>query len=221
MSSTVHLLVLALLVNQVTAQEQVYAREVWRRRWNSGRRAIFGGQGNNGLMKGREEVFKRQEMETVVSGSSPTTTVDALVGSETVATSAGVANSIPTSMPTNQAFTGVDSRALAATTVATTITTCDPTYTGGGFTISGTGTLPSPTAFVKKAARSQQLTVNNQPYRIVGPNIYVSSSSSLVSLLALADSLASLVSGCAKMKITVLLVPTPIKDVYERRSQLQ
>jgi len=171
MSSIAQILVLALLANQVTAQEQVYAREVWRRRWNSGRRAIFGGQGNNGLMNGKAEVFKRQEMETIVSGSSPTTTaaVD-ILPTETITTSAEVANSIPTSMPTNDPFTGVDSRALAATTVATT---CDPVYTGGGFTISGTGTLPSPTAFVKKAARSQQLTVNNQPYRIVGPNIYV------------------------------------------------
>merc|ERR1719198_2245382 len=53
-------------------------------------------------MNGKAEVFKRQEMETIVSGSSPTTTaaVD-ILPTETITTSAEVANSIPTSMPTN------------------------------------------------------------------------------------------------------------------------
>jgi len=48
--------------------------------------------------------------------------------------------------------------------------TCAPLYTGGATTISGTGTLPKPTAFVKRAAGSQKLTVSGKEYRIVGPS---------------------------------------------------
>ncbi|GAA5841643.1 hypothetical protein JCM9279_000714 [Rhodotorula babjevae] len=51
-------------------------------------------------------------------------------------------------------------------------TTCAPSYTGGSSTVSGTGTLPKPTTFVKRAAGSQKLTLDGKTYRIVGPNIY-------------------------------------------------
>ncbi|GAA6021428.1 hypothetical protein JCM11491_006706 [Sporobolomyces phaffii] len=149
MQSTFHLFVLALCASQVAAQvtQGVYAREVWRRKWNAGRRSIFGGEGNNGLSK-------RQHLETSVVRPTPTTSSDTAV--------------VPSASPTAAAYTGASSNALAAAANST----CAPSYTGGTFTISGTGTLPAPTGFVTKLARTQQLSVNGQNYKIVGPNIY-------------------------------------------------
>ncbi|GAA6004062.1 uncharacterized protein JCM10292_005861 [Rhodotorula paludigena] len=62
-------------------------------------------------------------------------------------------------------------RAAAATTTRPA-STCAPSYTAGDTTISGTGTLPKPTSFVKRPKDSQLLTLDDKPYRIVGPNIY-------------------------------------------------
>lgn len=68
----------------------------------------------------------------------------------------------------------VGTSSSAATTSASASTsqasTCAASYTGGATTISGTGTLPKPTAFVKRSG--QQLTLGGQTYRIAGPNIY-------------------------------------------------
>ncbi|GAA5872213.1 hypothetical protein JCM16303_001018 [Sporobolomyces ruberrimus] len=186
MLSTVKILTLALLCGQeVLAQENVYAREVWRRRWNAGKRSIFGGQGNNGLSK-------RQQIETVVRGATTTTSgslpdstsdggasLSSNTASSPTSTPSLLISDIPPSVePTTTsssssvtAFAGINSQALAGATT-TAATTCAPAYTGGGFTISGTGTLPSPTAFVTKSARTQQLTVGGQNFKIVGPNIY-------------------------------------------------
>jgi len=65
----------------------------------------------------------------------------------------------------------VTSASLASAYSATpTPTTCASQYTGGATTISGTGTLPKPTAFVQRSG--EQLTLGGATFRIVGPNIY-------------------------------------------------
>ncbi|GAA6005818.1 uncharacterized protein JCM10292_004648 [Rhodotorula paludigena] len=61
-------------------------------------------------------------------------------------------------------------RALVAATT-TWPATCAPTYVAPSM-ITGTGTLPRPTTFVTKAPREVFLRLNNQPFTIVGPNIY-------------------------------------------------
>ncbi len=63
------------------------------------------------------------------------------------------------------------SASLASAYSATaTPTTCAPKYTAGATTISGTGTLPKPTSFVKRSGEA--LTLDGTNFRIVGPNIY-------------------------------------------------
>ncbi|GAA5926559.1 uncharacterized protein JCM15063_000308 [Sporobolomyces koalae] len=172
---------LALVGSQaVVAQDGVYAREVWRRRWNSGRRSIFGGEGNNGLSKRQMETsVSRAPTKATASASTDPVSFTSTAPSQTslsfVASSVSTATTtvpvasapMTTSAPT--AYSGMPSQVLAG---ATNASTCAPAYTDGQFTISGTGTLPQPTAFVQKFARTQQLTLSNKPYRIVGPNIY-------------------------------------------------
>ncbi|SCZ98387.1 BZ3500_MvSof-1268-A1-R1_Chr3-2g06336 [Microbotryum saponariae] len=51
-----------------------------------------------------------------------------------------------------------------------TLATCASRYAGSHTTISGTGTLPRPTTWVKRSG--QQLTLNGKNFRMVGPNIY-------------------------------------------------
>ncbi|SCV71400.1 BQ2448_2988 [Microbotryum intermedium] len=64
-------------------------------------------------------------------------------------------------------------RTTAATTAATTPAgNCATAYTAGRTTISGTGTLPKPTSYVKRASSGQGLTLDGATYRIVGTNIY-------------------------------------------------
>ncbi|GAA5908351.1 hypothetical protein JCM5296_001289 [Sporobolomyces johnsonii] len=110
-----------------------------------------------------------------LSSSSSRTAPSASVLGATSATSLSTSttrsssSSSVTSAPSP--FTTGTTRALVAATTSSA-TTCAPAYTAGKTTIRGTGTLPKPTSFVKKAIRSQQLTVNNQPFRVVGPNIY-------------------------------------------------
>lgn len=55
--------------------------------------------------------------------------------------------------------------------LAGTPTTCAPTYTADQ-TITGTGTLPKPSTFVRKDPNSQVLQLDGTPFTIVGPNIY-------------------------------------------------
>ncbi|GAA5868746.1 hypothetical protein JCM8547_005365 [Rhodosporidiobolus lusitaniae] len=59
---------------------------------------------------------------------------------------------------------------LAATTSAAPANTCAAVYSGAPTTVKGTGTLPKPTAFVKRSG--QHLKLGSANYRIVGPNIY-------------------------------------------------
>ncbi|GAA5870676.1 hypothetical protein JCM8547_005027 [Rhodosporidiobolus lusitaniae] len=56
------------------------------------------------------------------------------------------------------------------TTIGVSSSSCATRYTGAATTISGTGTLPKPTAFVTRSG--QQLKLGGKYYRIVGPNIY-------------------------------------------------
>ena len=170
-------------VQVVVAQDNVYAREVWRRRYNAGKRAIFGGAHNNG---GHARLLKRQldTRATSESASTSTATVAASVSGgsaadaslsptstgspfeSSVGSSSTTLSTTQTPAPSVSAYTGVSSRALAASSSST----CAPAYTSGATTISGTGTLPTPSAFVTKLARTQQLTVSGQPFKIVGPS---------------------------------------------------
>ncbi|GAA5834464.1 hypothetical protein JCM11251_007015 [Rhodosporidiobolus azoricus] len=78
-----------------------------------------------------------------------------------------------TTTGTSRATTSVrttTSTSSRSTTTSQTAASCAPRYTGATTTIVGTGTLPKPTAFVKRSG--QQLKLSNANYRIVGPNIY-------------------------------------------------
>ncbi|GAA5919876.1 hypothetical protein JCM1841_002086 [Sporobolomyces salmonicolor] len=110
-------------------------------------------------------------LSSSASRSSPSSPVLGTTSTTSSSTSTTLSSSSSSATPAPSPFTTGTTRALVAATTSSA-KTCAPTYTAGGFTITGTGTLPKPTSFVKKAARSQQLTVNNQPFRIVGPNIY-------------------------------------------------
>jgi mannan endo-1,4-beta-mannosidase len=63
-----------------------------------------------------------------------------------------------------------DSSLPTTNATSSTTPTCALSYTDGLTTISGTGTLPKPTAFVTR--NGVQLQLSDSPYRIVGPNIY-------------------------------------------------
>ncbi|GAA6024642.1 hypothetical protein JCM10207_003909 [Rhodosporidiobolus poonsookiae] len=56
------------------------------------------------------------------------------------------------------------------TTTAAPVPTCAAAYNGAATTVKGTGTLPRPTAFVKKSGT--KLVLGSKEYRIAGPNIY-------------------------------------------------
>ncbi|CEQ42519.1 SPOSA6832_04338 [Sporobolomyces salmonicolor] len=107
-------------------------------------------------------------LSSSASRSSPSSPVLGTTSTTSSSTSTTLSSSSSSATPAPSPFTTGTTRALVAATTSSA-KTCAPTYTAGGFTITGTGTLPKPTSFVKKAARSQQLTVNNQPFRIVGP----------------------------------------------------
>lgn len=55
--------------------------------------------------------------------------------------------------------------------LAATPTTCAPSYTAPNM-ITGTGTLPKPSTFVKKRFGDRFLNLDGAPFTIVGPNIY-------------------------------------------------
>ncbi|BGP43674.1 hypothetical protein JCM10449v2_007719 [Rhodotorula kratochvilovae] len=68
-------------------------------------------------------------------------------------------------------FQSGTTRALVAATT-TLASTCAPPYVGTSM-ITGTGTQPRPTSFVKKVAlKDKFLSVDGSPFIIVGPNIY-------------------------------------------------
>ncbi|GAA5901264.1 uncharacterized protein JCM6883_000157 [Sporobolomyces salmoneus] len=188
MVKTVELLLLLLLCGQgVVAQDNVPAREVWRRRWLAGKRSIWG-QGNNAHLVKKQLATSFIRSSTSTSTAIPTSVVAASSGAEDIVSSSTssilsdstsstpsgtpTVSTTQTSAPSVSAYTGHRSQALAGALTTSSSSTIAPAYTGGSFTISGTGTLPTPSAFVTKVARTQQLTVNGKPYKIVGPNIY-------------------------------------------------
>lgn len=66
---------------------------------------------------------------------------------------------------------GTATRALVAATT-TLASTCAPSYAATSM-ITGTGTRPKPTSFVRHATfRDKFLTLDGQPFVVVGPNIY-------------------------------------------------
>lgn len=98
---------------------------------------------------------------TTTTTSTATTTTSTTTTRLTTPSTTTTTPAPPTTTPTSTTPT---------TTTSRTSTICAPRYTGGQYTITGTGTLPKPTAFVKRNGR--QLQVNGQAYRPVGPNIY-------------------------------------------------
>ncbi|GAA6037504.1 hypothetical protein JCM8097_008222 [Rhodosporidiobolus ruineniae] len=105
---------------------------------------------------------------------TPTTTPAYLASQTPSSTSSTAAAGATTTPAPSGAYDPANqpSRALVAATTSSA-TTCAPAYVAPTV-ISGTGTLPKPTSFVRKqAARSSQLVGDgNLPYRIVGPNMY-------------------------------------------------
>ncbi|GAA5906944.1 hypothetical protein JCM8208_003719 [Rhodotorula glutinis] len=98
----------------------------------------------------------------------PTTTPAYAVrtASPTVSTS-----SSQTTRPPGQFGGGTATRALVAATTSLA-STCAPPYVAPTM-IRGTGTLPKPTSFVRHAVfRDEFLTLDGQPFVVVGPNIY-------------------------------------------------
>ncbi|GAA98564.1 glycoside hydrolase family 5 protein [Mixia osmundae IAM 14324] len=73
----------------------------------------------------------------------------------------------PGSSVTAQPTSAEPTKASAA---AVTVAACAPKYTGNSITITGTGTLPKPTAFVTRSGQTLQL--SGKTYRMAGPNIY-------------------------------------------------
>ncbi|GAA6021591.1 hypothetical protein JCM10207_005077 [Rhodosporidiobolus poonsookiae] len=73
-------------------------------------------------------------------------------------------------------YTQVGETCVHPSAVTTTTTTASPTptcaaaYKGAASTVKGTGTLPKPTAFVKRSGTKLEL--GSKEYRIAGPNIY-------------------------------------------------
>ncbi|GAA6034679.1 hypothetical protein JCM8097_001113 [Rhodosporidiobolus ruineniae] len=76
----------------------------------------------------------------------------------------------PAAVTTAAAVKTTTTVAPVPTTTTPPAPVCAPTYAGAATTIRGTGTLPKPTAFVKRSGTS--LTVSGRGYRIAGPNIY-------------------------------------------------
>ncbi|BGP03687.1 hypothetical protein NBRC10513v2_007421 [Rhodotorula toruloides] len=113
---------------------------------------------------------------TTTTASSSTTTPPPQTTSSRTTTSSVAPSTTSTISSTSRppATTAPPSTTTTTITTTTTSTTttpaCAASYRGGPFTISGTGTLPKPTTFVKRSG--QQLTLNGGNFRIAGPNIY-------------------------------------------------
>lgn len=115
--------------------------------WKEGRAVALG------MAQGHQELEKR------VASTTPTaTTASSTAASSTSATPSSTCSS-PSS--TISAF-ATPSPALAARSA------CASSYTPLTM-ITGTGTLPKPTSFVKWSGRSQFLTLDGTPFRVVGP----------------------------------------------------
>ncbi|KAM0756090.1 glycoside hydrolase [Meredithblackwellia eburnea MCA 4105] len=76
-----------------------------------------------------------------------------------------------TSVAANSTTSANSTSSGATPTTTGNVTTCATLYSAK-IQINGTGTLPKPTSFVQKDPNSQNLLLDNKPYRIVGPNIY-------------------------------------------------
>ncbi|KAK4050721.1 hypothetical protein OIO90_004943 [Microbotryomycetes sp. JL221] len=99
------------------------------------------------------------------SRSSPTSTATSTsTTSSTTSTLSSSSSAATTAFPSVQ-------RVAAATTTKKTSTVCAPTYVGATM-ISGTGTLPKPTSFVKRMPSGWGLGLEGKSFRIAGYNIY-------------------------------------------------
>ncbi|SCV74634.1 BQ2448_7663 [Microbotryum intermedium] len=107
----------------------------------------------------RASSSSRSSMATTTRSSSKDTTASTSKSSQTSSRT-----SITTTKTTSTARTSANVKAMASST------TCASRYRGSRTTISGTGTLPRPTTWVKRSG--QQLTLNGKNFRMVGPNIY-------------------------------------------------
>ncbi|KAM0790852.1 hypothetical protein ACM66B_004695 [Microbotryomycetes sp. NB124-2] len=80
-------------------------------------------------------------------------------------------SSASTSTSSSSSTTPAVQRIAATTTTRTTPVVCAPTYTAPTM-ISGTGTLPKPTSFVKRMPTGWGLGLDGRSFRIAGYNIY-------------------------------------------------
>nr|AIC85594.1 psychrophilic beta-mannanase [Glaciozyma antarctica] len=125
----------------------------------------------------------RASSTTLLSSTLVTTTRIVTFSSSTASLAAPtLSSSSATTVPTSQTTTVPTSQTtLAPTTLLTTVATttlitstaCASVYTGA-IHITGTGTLPKPSSFIKRTTLNQGFTVgpNGVPFRVVGPNIY-------------------------------------------------
>lgn len=103
---------------------------------------------------------------SVSSSASTTTRTSSSSTSTSTHSSSSTTSSVPLS--TSSVFKATSAPSAFAASASTT-SACAPTYKFS-ILISGTGTLPKPTAFVTKATGSNQLTLSGKPYKIVGPS---------------------------------------------------
>ncbi|GAA5915850.1 hypothetical protein JCM6882_006821 [Rhodosporidiobolus microsporus] len=109
----------------------------------------------------------------VTSSAKAFSSVNTVVAAAKKTTTTTKKTTTTTKKATTTAAKKTTQAAIAVTTPKPTTTTkpaCAAKYTGAAVTIQGTGTLPKPTAFVKRSG--QQLVLSGKNYRIVGPNIY-------------------------------------------------
>ncbi|ORY88384.1 glycoside hydrolase superfamily [Leucosporidium creatinivorum] len=102
---------------------------------------------------------------TAIKLSTPRTTP---VTSKSTTTTTKTTTTTAKTTTTTPASSSTTSIAASSTT---TSGTCAPTYVVSQM-ISGTGTLPKPTSFVKRAATGQGLALDGTAFRVVGANIY-------------------------------------------------
>lgn len=92
--------------------------------------------------------------------------------STTTRTTTTTARTTSRSTTSSKASTVTNASSTSKTTTTTSASTsCAPRYTLGSTTITGTGSLPKPTSYVKRNG-ANGLSLDGKPYRIVGPNIF-------------------------------------------------
>ncbi|GAA6003707.1 hypothetical protein JCM10207_003557 [Rhodosporidiobolus poonsookiae] len=89
----------------------------------------------------------------------------------TSAASSSTQKSSASSSSASTTSASVSTSVSSSSSTSTASGTCAPTYSAKSM-ITGTGTLPKPTSFVKKEKGGQRLLLDGENFRMVGPNMY-------------------------------------------------